>query len=77
MYEVIAAPQEQPDQAQEERRENPAQCPLTLALCSRRKASSGACPITFKFMTPTYVFNTCAVGLGIGWNPSCMILRFP
>ena len=25
MYEVIAAPQEQPDQAQEERRENPSQ----------------------------------------------------
>ena len=31
----------------------------------------------FKFMTPTYVSNTCAVGSGIGWNPSCMILRFP
>ena len=27
VYEVIAAPQEQPDQAQEERRENPAQGP--------------------------------------------------
>ena len=27
MFEVIAAPQEQPDQAQEERRENPAQGP--------------------------------------------------
>ena len=27
MYEVIAAPQEQPEQAQEERRENPAQGP--------------------------------------------------
>ena len=28
VYEVIAAPQEQPEQAQEERRENPAQGPL-------------------------------------------------
>ena len=28
MFEVIAAPQEQPDQAQEERRENPAQGPV-------------------------------------------------
>ena len=27
MFEVIAAPQEQPDQVQEERRENPAQGP--------------------------------------------------
>ena len=27
MYEVIAAPQEQPEQAQEEKRENPAQGP--------------------------------------------------
>ena len=27
MFEVIAAPQEQPEQAQEERRENPAQGP--------------------------------------------------
>ena len=27
VYEVIAAPQEQPDQAQEERREHPAQGP--------------------------------------------------
>ena len=27
MYEVIAAPQEQPEQAQDERRENPAQGP--------------------------------------------------
>ena len=36
VFEVIAAPQEQPDQAQEERRENPAQ-----ALNSSPKASPG------------------------------------
>ena len=77
MFEAIATPQEQPKQAQEERRETWPKAHLTLALSSRRKASPGACPITFKFMTLTYVSNTCVVGSGIGWNPSCMILRFP
>ena len=31
----------------------------------------------FKFMTPIYVSITCALGLGIVWNSSCMIPRFP
>ena len=42
MFEVIAAPQEQPEQAQEERRENPAKARLTPALSSSPKASPGA-----------------------------------
>ena len=31
----------------------------------------------FKFMTHIYVSNTCALGLGIVWNSTCMIPRFP
>jgi len=31
----------------------------------------------FKFMTTIYVSITCALGLGIVWNSSCMIPRFP
>jgi len=31
----------------------------------------------FKFITPIYVSITCALGLGIVWNSSCMIPRFP
>ena len=48
VFEVIAAPQEQPDQAQEERRENPSKARLTPALSSSPKASPGAHPINFK-----------------------------
>ena len=78
VYEVIAEPQGPRGKPRSRRvaRDRP-KAHLTLVLSSRRKASPGACPITFKFMTPTYVSNTCAVGSGIGWNPSCMILRFP
>ena len=49
VYEVIAAPQEQPDQAQEERRENPAH--LTLVLSNGHKASPGAHPINLNYDT--------------------------
>ena len=30
----------------------------------------------FKFMTLIYISITCALGLGIVWNSSCMIPRF-
>ena len=34
-------------------------------------------PYYFKFMTSIYLSITCALGLGIVWNSSCMISRFP
>ena len=42
VFEVIAAPQEQPEQALEEMRENPAQGPSNPSLSSRLKSSPGA-----------------------------------
>ena len=42
VYEVIAAPQEQPNQAQEEKREHPTQGPSDPSLSSSPKASPGA-----------------------------------
>ena len=77
MFEVIAAPQEQPDQAQEERRENPAQGPPNSSSEQQPEGKPRGMPYYFKFMTPIYVFITCALGLTIVWNSSCMIPRFP
>ena len=77
MYEVIAVPQEQPDQAQEERRENPAQDPSDSSSEQQSEGKPRCMPYYFKYMTPIYVSITCALGLGIVWNSSCMIPRFP
>ena len=51
--------------------------PLTPVLSSRRKASPGAHPFIPNYDTYNYVSITCALGLGIVCNPSCMIPRFP
>ena len=55
VFEVIAAPQEQPTQAQEERCEHPAQGP----------SDPSAHPINFKIMTPIYVFISYALRLRV------------
>ena len=77
MFEVIAAPQEQPEKAQEERRENLAQDPSDPSSEQQPEGKPRCMPYYFKFMTPIYVFITCALGLTIVWNSSCMIPRFP
>ena len=77
MYEVIAAPQEQPEQAQEERRENPAQGPSDPSSEQQPEGKLRCMHYYFKFITPIYVSITCALGVRIVWNPSCMIPRFP
>ena len=59
MYEVIAALQEQPDQAQEERRENPAQDPSDPALSNSPKASPGAHPINLNYDTYICIYYLC------------------
>ena len=43
---------------------------------SSPKASPGAHPIILNYDTYIYVSITCALGLEIVWNPSCMIPRF-
>ena len=78
VYKVVAEPQEPQGQApqQEERHENQAKAQLTPVLSSRLKASPVHI-LLFQLITPIYVSITCALGLGIDWNPSCMIPRFP
>ena len=78
VYEVVAEPQEPQGQACKRRivRSRP-KAQFTLALSSRRKASPGAHPTILNYDTYIYVSITCALGLGIVWNPSCMISRFP
>ena len=49
---------------------------LTLTQCYPQ-ASPGAHPFISNYDTYIYVAITCALGLGIVWNPSCMIPRFP
>ena len=50
---------------------------LTPVLSSRRKASPGAHLFISNYDTYNYVAITCALGLEIVWNPSCMIPRIP
>ena len=77
VYEVVAEPPEPLEQAQrEERRENPAQGPVHPSTQQQPEGKPRGMPYYFKFMTPIYIFITCALGLGIFWNPSCMIPRF-
>ena len=49
----------------------------TLALSSSPQASPGARPTILNYDTYIYASITCALGLGIVWNPRCMIPRFP
>ena len=58
VYEVLAAPQEQPDQAQEERCENPAQGPSDSSSEQQLEGKPRCMPYYFKFMTPIYISNT-------------------
>ena len=59
MFEVIAAPQGQPEQAQEERRENPAQGPSDSSSEQQPKASPGAHPINLNYDTYICVYYLC------------------
>src|SRR6185437_13939936 len=78
VYEVVAEPPEPLEQAQqEERRENPAQGTVHPSTQQQPEGKPRCMPYYFKFMTPIYVSITCALGLGIVWNSSCMIPRFP
>ena len=79
MYEVVAEPQEPQGQAlQQEDREEPAQGPIEPSPEQQQPEGKPRCmPYYFKLMTPIYVFITCALGLGIVWDRSCMIPRFP
>ena len=78
VYEVVAEPPEPLEQAQqEERRENQAQSSVDPGVEQQTQGKSRCTSYYFKFMTPKYVSITCALDLGIIWNPNCMIPRFP
>ena len=75
---MVAEPQEPPEQAQpEERRVNPAQGPANPGFEQQTRGKPRCTSYYFKLMTPIYVSITCALGLGIVWNLSCMIPMFP
>ena len=75
---MVAEPPEPLEQAQqEERRENQAQGPVDPGVEQQTQGKSRWTSYYFKFMTPKYVSITCALDLGIIWNPSCIIPRFP
>jgi len=61
VYDVVAAPKEQPDQVQEERRENPAQGPSDSSSEQQYEGKPRCTSDYFKFMTPIYIFITCAL----------------
>jgi len=77
VYEVIAEPQEQTEQALLEFRDDPAQGPGDTSTEQQPAGKPRCTSYYFKFMIPKYVSITCALDLGIIWNPSCMIPRFP
>ena len=78
IYEVVAEPPEPLEQAQQEERcENQDQSPVDPAVEQQMQSKPRCTSYYFKFMTPKYVSITCALDLGIIWNPSCMIPRFP
>ena len=78
VYEVVAEPQEPQGQApQQEIRVESAQGPTNPSAEKQTQNKSRCTSYYFKIMTPIYVSITCALGLGIVWNPSCMIPRFP
>ena len=78
IYEVVAEPPEPLEQAQqEERRENQAQGPVDPGVEQQTQGKPRWTSYYFKFMTPKYVSIPFVLDLGIIWNPSCMIPRFP
>ena len=60
MYEVIAALQEQPDQAQEERRENPAQGPSN-PISEQQPESKPRCITFISNYATIYIYISCAL----------------
>ena len=66
VYEVIAEPQEHPEQVQQEVRKDPAQGPVEPSPEQQQTEGKPRCTsYYFKFMTPRYVSITWALGLGI------------
>ena len=78
MYEVIAAPQEQPEQAQEEKRENPAQGPSDPS-SKQQPEGKPQCitPISNYATLYMYIYLfLCIKVIGVEWNLRCITLRY-
>ena len=56
MYEVIAEPQEQPEQAKQEVHKDSAQGPAEPSVEQQPEGKPRCMPYYFKFMTPIYEF---------------------
>ena len=75
---MVAEPQGPQGQGpQQEDRGESAQDPTHPSTEQQPEGKPRCMSYYFKFMTPIYVSITCALGLGIVWNSSCMIPRFP
>jgi len=77
VFEVIAAPQEQPDQAQEERRENPAQGPSDPSSEQQPQGKPRCITIISNYATLyIYIYILCIKVIGVEWNLRCIVLRY-
>ena len=63
VYEVIAGPQEQRGQVQQENCEHPAQGPAEPSVEQQPEDKPRCTFYYFKFMSPIYGSNNCALGL--------------
>ena len=66
VYEVIAGPQEQRGQVQQENCEHRPKAQLSPVPSSSPKASPGAQPINLNYDTHIYIFIICALCIDIG-----------
>ena len=66
VYEVVAEPQGQT--LQQEDREEPAQGPIHHSTEQQTQGKPRCTTYYFNFMTPIYVYITCALCLGVVWT---------
>jgi len=76
VYEVIAGPQEQRGQVQQENCEHPAQGPAEPSV-EQQPEGKPRCTSYYLKLCHLYIYLLLVHYVsGVDWNPSCMILRF-
>ena len=68
MYEVIAAPQKQPEQAQEEKRENPAQGPSDPSSEQQPEGKPRCINLISNYATLYIYIFLCIKVIGVEWT---------
>ena len=77
MYEVIAEPQEQPEQAKQEVHKDSAQGPVDPS-SEQQPEGKPWCTSYYLKLRHLYMYLLLVHYVsGVDWNPSCMIPRFP